>query len=83
MSEGGRGVIPMANAIGVIPRLYFMRPSHVLGVSCVALCASENDSETVRLGKGWLGVITCPRALRPVTLGFVIRGERLICEMIF
>ena len=26
VSEGGRGVIPAAQSVGVIPRLYFMRP---------------------------------------------------------
>ena len=52
VSEGGRGVIPAAQAVGVIPRLYFISrrlPSGALGnVRCNAL----NDAETVRLGKG-------------------------------
>ena len=83
VSEGGRGVIPAAQAVGVIPRLYFISrrlPSGALGnVRCNAL----NDAETVRLGKGWTGVITCLRAYEPVTPGFVIWDERLICKMIF
>lgn len=40
VSEGGRGVIPTAQAVGVIPRLYFIRPGRVArGPGPVALSA--------------------------------------------
>jgi len=46
-------------------------------------CGFLTDAETVRLGKGRLGVITHLGTETSVTLGFVIRDERLTCRMIF